>query len=243
MFGRILEILMIYLFGTTLALGGGLVFVEKVREVTTKPDVELVEVEFEFENKGDKTVAIVNYDAPCSCMEASLKRKDGKRSMEFAPGEKGTVVGILDFGTFKGTIDKVIRVRTDEGDAAVVLTCRVTIPALIATDQVRLSWEVGSKLESKEFRIKVAKESVTPIHVVRHEYGYGTGDFFAYKLEEVEKGREYKVTVTPLKTGKPTMGVVKFYTDSKIGRFKLVQIFLLVDYSGGKEKGKGKGGG
>lgn len=238
MFRKLLEILMIYLLCSTLSMGAGLTFVKKVKEVTTKPDVEVVKVEFEFENKGDKTVAIVNYDAPCSCMEASLKRKDGKRSLEFAPGEKGVVVGILDFGTFKGTIDKVIKVRTDQvGDgSSVVLTCRVTIPALIATDKVRLSWEVGSKLEAKEFRIKVAKESVTPIHVVKHEYGYGTGDFFDYKLEEVKKGREYKVTVTPLKTGKPTMGVVKFYTDSRIERFKRVQIFLLVDYLG-KEKG------
>lgn len=233
MFRKLLEFLMIYSLCSTLGLGAELTFEKKVKEVTTRPDVEVVNIEFEFENTTDEVIKIVNYDAPCSCMEAMLKRPEKKNSLEFAPGEKGTVVGILEFGTFSGTIDKVIKIRTDKdvGDEpSIVLTCRVTIPKLIATNQETLVWQVGDKLEAKEFSIKVDDASVTPIKIVSHRYGFGTDEMFDYKMETVNAGREYKVSVTPKKTDAPSMGVVRFYTDSSIPRYRMVQIFLMVDH-------------
>jgi len=208
-------------------------FEKKLKAVTTKPDAEVINVEFDFQNNSDEVITIVNFDAPCSCMGARLKREDKKNSLVFEPGAKGKIIGVLEFGTFKGTIDKVITIRTDQDkgkDPSIVLTCRVTIPVLIATDKEQLNWKVGAKLEPKEFRIKVSEESETPIKIVNHKHGFGVSDVFDYKLETIKEGREYKVTVTPLKTTEPSIGVVKFYTDSKIPRYKLVQIFLLVDH-------------
>lgn len=224
---------MIYLLCATIGVGAELTFTKKIRAVTTKPDVEVVNIEFEFENKSDKEITIVNYDAPCSCLEARFVRDDKKESLVFAPGAKGKVIGVLEFGTFSGTIDKVIKIRTDQDEGAepgIVLTCRVTIPQLIITDHETLVWQVGDALAPKEFLIKVADESKTPIHIVSHKYGFGTSEVFDYKLETVKEGREYKVSVTPLKTNEPAMGVVKFYTDSGIARYKMVQVFLLVDH-------------
>lgn len=229
----ILGILMIYSCCYSSALAAEFAFDKIIKEVTTRPDVEVVKVEFEFENKSDETITIVNYDAPCSCMEARLRRPDNKNSLVFEPGEKGTVIGMLEFGTFKGTIDKVIKILTDKdtgGEPSIILTCRVTIPVLIGADKETLTWEVGDKLEAKEFSIKVANESQTPIRIVRDSPGFGVSDTFDYKLEVISEGREYKVTVTPLSTKVPTIGVVKFYTDSKIPRYKLVQIFLMIDH-------------
>ncbi|MFT6794827.1 MAG: hypothetical protein ACJAR1_002843 [Rubritalea sp.] len=233
MFRKLLEILMIYSLCSSLASSAEFTFEKKLQVVTTRPDVEVVNVEFEFENNTDQVITIVNYDAPCSCMEARLKRADKKNSLVFAPGAKGTVIGMLEFGTFKGTIDKVITIRTDQDkgkEPSIILTCRVTIPVLIATDTEQLNWKVGAKLEPKEFRIKVADESETPIKIVKHKHGFGVSEIFDYKIETIKEGREYKVTVTPLKTTEASIGVVKFYTDSKIPRYKLVQIFLLVDH-------------
>ncbi|MGJ8656306.1 MAG: hypothetical protein ACSHX6_07640 [Akkermansiaceae bacterium] len=233
MFRKLLEILMIYSLCSVLGMSAELTFEKKLKEVTTKPDVEVVNIEFDFVNNTDEVIKIVNYDAPCSCMEARLNRADKKNSLVFAPGDKGTLIGMLEFGTFSGTIDKVIKVRTDKdvGDEpSIILTSRVTIPKLIATDKETLVWQVGDKLEAKEFSIKVDAESATPIKVVEHKYGFGTDEMFDYKMETMKEGREYKVTVTPLKTDAPTMGVVKFYTDSTIARYKMVQIFLLVDH-------------
>jgi hypothetical protein len=233
MFSKLLEILMIYSLCSSLATSAEFTFEKKLKAVTTRPDVEVVHVEFDFQNNTDEAITIVNFDAPCSCMEARLKREDKKNSFVFAPGVKGTVIGVLEFGTFKGTIDKVIKIRTDKDKGAepsIILTCRVTIPVLIATDTEQLNWKVGAKLEPKEFRIKVADESETPIRIVKHKHGFGVSEIFDYKIETIKEGREYKVTVTPLKTTEPSIGVVKFYTDSKISRYKLVQIFLLVDH-------------
>ena len=204
-----------------------------LKAVTTRPDVEVVNVEFDFQNNSDEVITIVNFDAPCSCMGARLVRPENKNSLVFAPGEKGKIIGVLEFKTFKGTIDKVIKIRTDKDkgkEPSIILTCRVTIPVLVATDKQKLSWKVGSKLEPKEFRIKVAEESETPIKIVKHQHGYGVDEVFEYKFETIKEGREYKVTVTPLKTTEPTIGVVKFYTDSKIQRYKMVQIFLMIDH-------------
>ena len=223
---------MIYSLCSSLAISAEFTFDKKLKEVTAKPDAKVVYVEFEFENKSDETITIVNFDAPCSCMGARLKREDKKNSLVFEPGTKAKLIGVLEFENFKGTIDKVIKVRTDKDkskEPSIILTCRVTIPVLIATDKQQLNWEVGDKLEPKEFRIKVAEESETPIKIVRHQHGFGVSDVFDYKLETIKEGREYKVTVTPLKTTEPSIGVVKFYTDSNIQRYKMVQIFLLID--------------
>lgn len=233
MFRKLLEILIIYSLCSSLAMSAEFTFEKKLKAVTAKPDAEVVYVEFDFQNDSDEVITILNFDAPCSCMGARLKREDKKNSLVFAPGAKGKLIGVLEFENFKGTIDKVIKVRTDKDkgdDPSVILTCRVTIPVLIATDEEQLTWKVGAKLEPKEFRIKVSDKSETPIKIVNHKHGFGVSDVFDYKLETIKEGREYKVTVTPLKTTEPSIGVVKFYTDSKIPRYKLVQIFLLVDH-------------
>ncbi len=233
MIQKLLEVLIIYSLSCAVVAAGELTFEKKIQEVTTKPDVEVVYIGFNFENKSDEVVKIVSYVAPCSCMEARLKRPDKKNSLVFEPGDKGLLIGVLEFGTFSGTIDKVIKIQTDKdavGEPSITLTCRVTIPKLIAGDKETLVWEVGEDLEPREFSIKVADESVTPINIVSHKHGFGTSDVFDYKMETVKEGREYKVKVTPKKTDDPAMGVLKFYTDSKIPRYKMVQVFLLVDH-------------
>lgn len=232
MFRKLLEILIIYLFCQAIVVSAEFTFEHTMRSVTTQPDVDVVNIEFAFENKSNQEITIVNYDAPCSCMEARMVREDKKNSLVFPPGAKGKVVGMLEFGTFKGTIDKVIKIRTDKDtsdEPSIILTCRVTIPVLIGTDKETLSWEVGEELESKEFRIIVSDESKIPIKIIDHKHGFGAGAVFDYQLETITEGKEYKVTVTPLKTTERAMGVLKFYTDSQIPRYKLVQIFLLVD--------------
>jgi len=214
------------------AAGGELSIDAKLKEVTAKPDAMVVTIPFYYENKTDDVITIKNFNAPCTCMGARMVRDDGKRSLVIAPGEKGKIIGVLEFGNFKGTIDKVIEISTEkdpENKPSIILTCRVTIPILIATDKNKLTWDVGGALEPKEFRIKVAEESKTPLHVVKHEFGFGASEGFKYDIEIVTEGREYKVTVTPLKTNEPSVDYIKFHIDSSIPRYKLVQIYLMVE--------------
>jgi len=202
MLGNLLGYLMIYSMIISCLTAADLTFAKTLKEVTTLPNVEVVKVSFDFENTSDSAITIMEFDAPCACMEARILREDKTDSLVFKPGEKGSVIGELDFGT----------------------------PKLIAADKETLEWQVGEAKEKKTFMIKISKDSDAPINIISQKHGFGTDEVFDCQLETVKAGLEYKVTVVPKKTDKPAMGVVKFYTDSKIARYKLVQVFLLVDH-------------
>ncbi len=213
--------------------GGELTFDSTLKEVTTRPDVRVLRVPFNFQNTSDEAIKIVEYDAPCICMDAKLMRADEKKSFVFQPGEKGTVIGVLDFEKLKGKIDKVIKIRTDKDkgkDPSIVLTARVTIPELIESDTNAVRWTVGDALEAKFFMIKVTDKRETPIRVARHSNVFGSSKVFKYEVEALNDGRDYKVTVTPLKTDTPVMESLRFYTDSKIPRYHSFSVGLIVDH-------------
>lgn len=211
------------------AEGQGLTFETKLREVTTKPETKVVKVEYAFTNNTANDITIVEYDAPCTCFSARLRRPDGKQEFTFKPGEKGVLIGALEFENFKGTIDKKIWVRTSD-DAkdkpSIILTARVTIPTLISPDKAALEWDVGGALEAQVFHIKV--DHTEPIKIVKHSMGFGAEEHFDFKMETILEGADYKVTVIPKKTDTPMLGALRFYTDSPMQRYKMVQVFLNV---------------
>lgn len=218
----------IYL-ATMSIVSAGLTFERTLAEVTTKPDTQAVYIKFPFENKSEETVTILEYDAPCTCMGARIRRPDGLESLVFKPGDKGVILGKLDFENFKGTIDKMITIKTDKDETdepSIKLTCRVTIPTVIGANVEFLQWSVGGDLDAKEFMINV--DNKEPINLTKHEIGFGGEQYFDYKLETIKAGKKYKVTVIPKSTKKPIIAPLKFYTDSAIERFKLVQIFVSI---------------
>ncbi len=233
MFRMLFRLMVVYLSFTVVVFGAELTFEKTLKEVTTRPDVTVLRVSFHFQNKSDEAIKIVEYDAPCICMDAKLMRADEKKSFVFQPGEKGTVIGVLDFGRLKGTIDKVIKIRTDKDkgkEPSIVLTSRVTIPELIYSDTRSVKWEVGEKLDPKVFMIKVTDDRETPISIARHSNVFGISKVFKYEVESVNDGRGYKVTVTPLSTATPRMEALRFYTDSKIPRYHSFSVGLIVDH-------------
>ena len=211
-------------------------FESKLKAVTTTPDATIVRVQFPFENKSDKNITIKSFDAPCTCMGALLSREDKKEELTFKPGDKAILTGVLELEKFKGTIDKDIVVNTDqEGEhAKFVLTARVTIPIIIGLDKENMNWELNGEKKTHVAHIKVNHDE--PINIIRHNAGFGADKDFDFKFETIEAGKEYKVTVTPKTTAKITMGMLRFYTDSEIGRFKKLQLFMTVKKP--KEEGK-----
>jgi len=205
-------------------------FEAKTKKVLTKPETKIIFVEYPFQNNTQETIEIIEYDAPCTCMGARLRRPDGKQSLIFKPGEKGVVIGKLDFGNFTGSIDKKIWIRTSKdpkGEPSIILTASVTIPTLIGPDKAGLNWVEGGELTPQVFNIKV--NHTKPIKIIRHAMGFGADEFFAYKIETIKEGQEYKVTVTPKKTNAPSLGVLRFYTDHELQRYKMVQVFLTIN--------------
>lgn len=209
--------------------GTELSFESKKRTLVTDPEAQIVTVEYPFENKSNESITIEDFDAPCTCMEARLRRADGSTSFTFKPGEKGVVIGKLDFENFSGSIDKNILIRTDKDpkdDPSIILTASVTIPSLIEPDKPAVEWAMGSQAKAEVITIKV--NHTTPIHIINHSMGFGADDFFTYEIATITEGKEYKVTVMPKNTETPTLGVLRFYTDHELQRYKLVQVFLSV---------------
>jgi len=206
-----------------------LTFETKLRKVVTKPETKVVLVEYPFVNNSNEAIEIVEYDAPCTCMGARLRREDGSTSFVFKPGEKGVVIGKLDFENFSGTIEKKIWIRTSQdkkGEPSIVLSTLVTIPTLIGPDKPALNWEIGSEHTPQVLRIKV--DSPELIKVIRHDTGFGTDEYFNYSIETITDGKEYQVTVTPKRTDEAKLGVLRFFTDHKLDRYKMVQVFLTI---------------
>jgi len=201
---------------------GDLVFPEKLKEVHAPPDARVVTVDFPFVNTGDKPATIKKYDAACSCIGAKIK--DGK--LTYAPGEKGLIRTTFSMGNFSGVVDKSLQIWVD-GDAkdkaSIVLTVRVHIPELVKIEPKTLKWAVGEAPAPKSIVIKMNYEK--PIKVLGVN---GSNENFTQKLETIEEGKEYKITVTPAATSTPGIGVLRIETDCPIARHKIRQAFLVI---------------
>ena len=215
--------LIILIFLAALGLArADLVFPEKLKEVHAPADASKVTMDFPFSNEGDKPVTIKKYDAACSCIGAMIK--DGK--LTYAPGEKGVIRTTFSMGNFSGVIDKSVQIWVD-GDPAdkpsITLTVRVHIPELVKIEPKTLKWMVGEAPTPKTITVKMDFEK--PIKILGIN---GSNENFTQKLETIEEGKEYKITVTPVSTETPGIGVLRIETDCPIARHRIRQAFFVV---------------
>ena len=209
------------LLGWAAAVGQAqIVFDEKLVVIKAKPDDELVVAEFPFTVKGDRPVTILEYDAPCSCLEAKIS--EGK--LTWKPGERGVVKGEFKIAsTFKGVVDKNIKLRMREQRLPETLTVRVDIPVLVEIDPPNLFWEVGQPVEPKTIDINIKHED--PIKILKVEQ---SNENFDLDLARDENTGNYKLTVTPKKAERPEFGLVRIQTDSEFTRHQNYQVFTVV---------------
>ena len=210
------------------SLASPLTFPSKHQVVEVPVKQTKVTVSYPFTNKSDKTVKIRRFDAPCACLTAETTggTKVSKGVVSYAPGESGTIKGMLDLGKFKGTVEKKILVWTDsdkDSSPSIRLCMSVKVPHQIAAYPSSLSWKKGGSGEPQEFTIRVTDNS--PIHITSHK---SSSSDIQYTVETVIEGFEYKVTATPINTTKPLFASIRFTTDSKNPRSKRVTAFVSV---------------
>ena len=202
---------------------GGMVFEKTLVEVRPAPDAEVVTADFPFEVKGEKAVQIRMMDSNCSCLGAEING-DGK--LLWQPGEKGTIRGVFELGTFKGTTDKAVSIYL-KGDApgkpSVNLVVRVHIPVLFKVSEKTNRWVIGGAKDEKVVTMKVQHDQ--PIKVTGVD---GTNDNFTFELETVKEGWEYRLRVTPKDVSAPAYGIVRVRTDCPIKRHASHQVFFVV---------------
>ncbi len=200
-----------------------LTFESHLVTVNAPADAKEVKAKFTFTNNSTETITVKKMDAPCSCLSATITPKsylaDGIK-----PGESGTITGVFQLGTFKGTVKKSIALWTDEGNApSIFLEAEVVIPVLFEIEPKTLIWDVGETHEPKSYTIKV--NHTEPINIVSHR---STNTDYPYTITPIKEGWEYKVTVDPVSCESPGIGIISFKTDCKIPKHRKAQAFVVV---------------
>lgn len=201
---------------------GTLTFENPKQDILVTGEEKTITADFPFKNESDGDAVIQKYDSGCACISAGVK--DSK--LTYKPGESGTIRAVFDLAQFTGTTDKSIAVwlkGDPEHKPSILLTARVTIPALVEVEPKSLIWEVDVEPEPKT--VTVTMKHTEPIKVLSLS---GADQRFKQELKTVEEGKKYEIVVTPASTEKVGMGVVHFDTDCKIDRHRSHRIFMVV---------------
>lgn len=153
--------------------------------------------------------AVTKAKAYCDC---TTLQREGTR-----------LIAEVDTSKFEGKVSKTIDATTADGKTT-RLTMQFDVPPAIVPSARSLQWQVGSKPIPKVLTITLPKGS--PVKEI-NDAGLN-GEAFDYRPQTVIKGREYRITVTPLSTAKPVLNRLVIKTDSTAPRYSQQIIYLQV---------------
>ncbi|WP_026292658.1 DUF1573 domain-containing protein [Rubritalea marina] len=205
-----------------------LTFESQKQDLHVPAEKKEMEVLFPFKNESGERVAIVEYDAPCTCMTAALKggRKLKTGSVGFLDGETGVIRGKFELGNLKGSVTKkiVLKTRSESGEEdSLSLESTFHIPYLIAAFPNALSWHLGDAPEPKVIQILVDHDE--PIQISKVS---SSSNQISHVLETVKPGYEYRLTVTPKSTDEFLFAALRIITDSQNPRYKSLSTFITI---------------
>jgi hypothetical protein len=152
------------------------------------------------------------------------------------PGATGRIRAKFLTAGLRGTVRKSLQVRF-VACGMVELAGEVTIPEAITYSAQTLRWSVGEAAQAK--RVDITIHTKEPLHVLSVA---GGGPAFGCRLETLEDGRRYRVTVTPADTAAERVCVMQVRTDAKDPRDALRGLFALVEKSAAPQSTPTKGG-
>lgn len=153
--------------------------------------------------------AVTKAKAHCDC---TTLQREGTR-----------LIAEVDTSKFEGKVSKTIDATTADGKTT-RLTMQFDVPPAIILSARSLQWQVGRKPIPKVLTITLPKGS--PVKGI-NDAGLN-GEAFDYRPQTVIKGREYRITVTPLSTAKPVLNRLVIKTDSTAPRYSQQIIYLQV---------------
>jgi len=155
----------------------------KIVEHTADAEETRFETVFHFQNTGKEPGTITNVRSTCGCTTASLAKNT------YAPGEKGSIKAIFDYGSRSGGQSKMITVTTDDKKSPVQqLALKVFIPQVL-----KVEGSPGEALEEKTLYIH--SEYDTPIDIT--EVIPSDNRLFEYRLETLDTPNSFALHVTP----------------------------------------------
>lgn len=160
---------------------------------------ESVEAVFTFTNTGKRTVKITEVKSSCGCTVADLEK------YVYAPGESGTIKATFNIGSRMGTQYKTIAVKTDNPEQPTkTISLQVEIPVAVKIFPRLLFWRQGDGYQPKSFTVEAGHESVLGIR----RFASMNSGTFSMDVDEIEEGKQWRVTVTPRETDAKERGTI-----------------------------------
>ena len=164
---------------------------------------------FKYENVGKTPVHFESVHASCGCTTAQTQKD------EVPPGEKGEITATFNIGGRTGTQVKTITVQTDDPDqahATTQLTLKAVIPQLLELQPMFVVWSSGEEPKPKFITAKANKDA----GIKKLDVASSVPDFTT-KVDRGSVPNEFRISVQPKDTGKPTYGMVTIKPDSPAG--------------------------
>jgi uncharacterized protein DUF1573 len=164
---------------------------------------------FKYENVGKTPVHFESVHASCGCTTAQTQKD------KVLPGEKGEITATFNIGGRTGTQVKTVTVETDDPDpahATTQLTLKTVIPQLLELQPMFVMWRNGEEPKPKVITAKANKDAgITKLNVVSSVPDFTT------KVDPGSSPNEFRISVQPKDTGKPTYTTLTIKPDSPAG--------------------------
>ncbi len=168
-----------------------------------KPEDAAFRTAYRFTNTSSDTVHISDVKSSCGCTAAKPSKK------KYRPGETGEIAVEFDFGNRQGEQVKTIQVKTNKNPDGHLLILHVDIPQILEINPPIISWDHNANPEAQAFEVNIlTREKISVI-----DANLTLDEGFTARIEEIKKGRRYKVWIAPDDTRKFKKAAVKIKTD------------------------------
>ncbi len=199
-----------------------LTFGSETVEARLAADATEARLDFSFENRTNRTLTVSRVEKNCDCVEMAIS--GGKLS--YAPGERGVIRAKYTLGNMAGTVDKPFMLWM-EGDSENApshsLVARLIIPELVKLSTKTVKWRIGR--EATPQKVEIGISGGQPIRLLPPAC---SSESIKAELKTIEDGRLYELWLTPTDTNNPGLTLVRIETDSAIPRWRVIQVFALV---------------
>lgn len=184
---------------------GALVFSPASQTVNADPGQKSVEVLYRVENTGTEPEEIVKLESGCECLAVEIDVNP------IPANGTATIKGVFDIGKLRGSTERKISVTAKGRARPLFLAAHIEIDPVYEIDKAMTVWEKGSDPVTKTVTFRVVRKS--PVHILGAE---SKRPEVRCEVEEVEKGRLYRLALTPQSTEKTLLGIVRIETDCEI---------------------------
>ena len=209
-------------FITTASAWADLTWQKDNVKLTAEIGQEVARTSYVFTNTGTSSISVLAVKPSCGCVATNLEKLD------YAPGERGEIKVTFDLDMDKGQLvqDRTIQVTTsDAPDSPKTLQLKVTAREAVGVSPETLVWKHGKSPKTKVAMVK-AGPGIDAISLTQTAQNSN----FAVEARVEERGRSYRLKITPKNTNSPCEATLNFDVKSPSFEHRVdCEIHLKVD--------------